>query len=196
MNPDFKIIIKTVLTVHSMDDGVITGFIFDGRVFKEIYAENLLPKKKKVEDTAQVPQEEIVSIPDDKKTHKKTGRSKTIKGPVTERFCPKCDKTKQISEFNKNQGHCRSCQHDAYVLKKKDEESKEKEPADNHLSKKMMENSTGGDWDTAEIDILEANFFKLGGAELGALKIVEQNLLPGRTFQEINNMARYKGMMK
>jgi len=70
------------------------------------------------------------------------------------------------------------------------------EPVDNHLSKKMMENSTGGDWDTAEIDILEANFFKLGGAELGALKIVEQNLLPGRTFQEINNMARYKGMMK
>ena len=66
---------------------------------------------------------------------------------------------------------------------------------DNHLSKKMLQKSTGGDWDTTEMDVLQENFFLLGGAEGGALKIYEKKLLPGRTVEEITNMAKHQGMM-
>jgi hypothetical protein len=161
---------------------------------------DLLRKCSCLSYAEQVPEQVPVKVPEKiikKKVMEKVD-AEVVKKPVSvsEKHCPKCDKTKPAADFNKNtkdrtdlQSYCRVCSNEVTGNKKQS-------VVDNHLSKKMMENSTGGEWDTAEIDILEENFFKLGGKELGALKIVEQGLLPGRTTQEINNMARYKGMMK
>lgn len=112
--------------------------------------------------------------------------------------CPDCKQTKPISDYNKNQNtgdglqsYCKICSakriHASY--------SKHKKIPDNHLSKKMLKQSAGADWDTPEIEILQQNFFKLGGKETGALKIHEQKLLPGRSYDEILNMAKHLGMM-
>jgi len=201
---------RATLFEEDMEIKIFIWNDFTKRLFRECTDRKFGVKREVLQ---QVPQEEISN---DLKTHKKTGRPRKIIGPVIEKFCPHCATLKLAKEFipcpSRPDGlasYCRDCQSKYFKnrYKKKEKKSIEKTgdapvkkdlnaPVDNHLSKKMMENSTGGEWDTAEIDILEENFFKLGGKELGALKIIEQGLLPGRTVQEINNMARHKGMMK
>jgi hypothetical protein len=72
---------------------------------------------------------------------------------------------------------------------------KDDAPADNNLSKKMMTQSDGGDWDTADDDILRENFFAMGGKAGGAEKIAEAHLIPGCTVDMIKNRARHMGLM-
>jgi hypothetical protein len=135
------------------------------------------------------------------------GRPKNDHTEISEKYCPDCKTKKQVGEFCKNnnskdglQTYCKICSAKRVKIshdkkKKKISEKTGDAPVDNHLSEKLLKVSDGGDWDTTEVDILQENFFLLGGAEGGALKIYERKLLPGRSLEEITNMVKHMGMV-
>jgi hypothetical protein len=135
------------------------------------------------------------------------GRPKNDHTEISEKYCPDCKTKKQVGEFCKNnnskdglQTYCKICSAKRVKISHDKKKNKISEktgdaPVDNHLSEKLMKISDGGEWDTAEDDILQNNFFRLGGKVNGAKRMAEEHLLPGRTVDMIKNRARHMGMI-
>lgn len=129
----------------------------------------------------------------------------TIPGKVPEKVCSKCEISKPLADFNKSkkeklgvQNTCRICQREYnrdYLLKKATISSNSKQykkqtavqKEANSLSKAMMHNSDGGEWDTTEEDIVRRNYPKFGAD--GIITI-----LKNRSKIDIDNKAKKMGL--
>lgn len=164
------------LTIYEMKDGVITGFIFDDRIFKET---GRLSDKKHVEEKQET------EVP--KKVHIE----------ISEKHCQKCNKTKPVSEFNKSkiygyQSACRDCQKKIrlkYEPKKEPDIKSEKQP-DGELKKQpdkpvLKSRKDAFQWTKDKDKIICDNFGKLGVSG-----IYDKSLFPGFSLAEIRKRCQ------
>jgi hypothetical protein len=182
--------------IYQVDDGVITGFKFDNRIFRSTQ----LPSDKKIQLVIppEVPKEplynfiekEIQKIEVPKRSHKKTS---TVPIEISEKHCSKCDKTKPVSEFNKSkqdrtgyQSSCRICA--SIVNKKWLQDHKKKQPdikPEKQPETKKHEHKEAFQW-TKEKDKIILDNFK----ELGISGIYDKNLLIGFSLAEIRHRCQ------
>lgn len=139
--------------IYQMDDGIITGFKFDGRVFLDIGVVNksldllaqmsksnffeqqsgegkVNKKKPELEVPQTIPSGTSQTVPDE--TLQTVPKPKKDKWPYTSKVCTKCNKMQPLTEFYKStkykDGHVYICKTCASIYSKKHYKDKIKEP--------------------------------------------------------------------
>lgn len=184
------LVLSLDLTIYEMKDGIITGFIFDDRIFKETghFSDTKIIKEKKKTEIS-------------KRNHHKIP---VITIEVSEKHCPKCDITKPVSDFNKSkadrtgyQSHCRECsnkqsrerkekQPDSELKKQSEIQKKERRKKDpRNFVEPIIETKKTFEWTKERDKIICDNF-----GELGISGIYDKSLLPGFSLMEIRNRCR------
>ena len=196
-----------VVDIFQVDNGVITAFKYDNRVFRSVRPhasvypafteEELLPPGHKIIET-----EKPISDHDKKKKEETKTKNPLF---ITEKHCPKCDTTKPRTDFNLSkkdrtglQSYCRECSNKnrTTVLKTKPGKKHKKAEQTTALPEQKQvipeqipqktEQKKGFTW-TPERDQKLIEAFH---ADLGISGIYDAGILPGFSLTEIRDRCQ------